>query len=76
MAGLRETLRHHLNPHRHSALLIAIVVAFLIRPVIGNTGAGPVVFSFATNTSASPPGLVSNAPDVVGKSVDWVYPVM
>lgn len=47
MAGLRETLRHHLNPHRHSALLIAIVVAFLIRPVIGNTGAGPVVFSFA-----------------------------
>lgn len=47
MAGLRNTIRHHLNPHRHSALLIAIVVAFLIRPVIGNTGAGPVLFSFA-----------------------------
>ncbi len=34
-------------PHRHTALLIAIVVAFLIRPVIGDTGAGPVLFSIA-----------------------------
>ena len=37
------------NPrkHRHSALLAAIVVALAVRPLIGDHGAGPLVFSLA-----------------------------
>jgi voltage-gated potassium channel len=34
-------------PHRHSTLLVALVVAFAIRPLIGDTAAGSAVFSIA-----------------------------
>ena len=38
---LREALRRHFAPRRHSALLAAIVAAFVVRPLIGDTGVAP-----------------------------------
>jgi hypothetical protein len=38
-------LRAYLQPRRHRALLIAIIILFLVRPLIGDVGAGPVIFS-------------------------------
>src|SRR5690242_8118041 len=32
-------------PHRHSTLLVALIVAFAVRPLIGETAVGPAVFS-------------------------------
>ena len=43
----REALRRHLATRRHSALLAAIVTAFAVRPLIGDTGAGSAVFGVA-----------------------------
>jgi voltage-gated potassium channel len=45
LAQLREELRRRLAPHRHTALLAAIIAAFLVRPLIGDSGAGPILFS-------------------------------
>ena len=47
LALLHEALRHYFLPRRHSALLVAIVIAFAARPLIGDAGIGPVVFSLA-----------------------------
>src|SRR5690349_13916022 len=44
---LRSRLHLHLAPRRHSALLVAIVVAFAVRPLIGDTGTGSAVFGVA-----------------------------
>jgi hypothetical protein len=44
---LTDTLRHRLRARRHTALLVAIVAAFAVRPLIGDSGAAPVVFSLA-----------------------------
>jgi amino acid transporter len=44
---LREGLRRHFAPRRHSALLTAIVVAFAVRPLIGDSSASEGVFSAA-----------------------------
>jgi hypothetical protein len=44
---LRGTVRQHLLPRRHTALLVAIVAAFLVRPLIGNAGIAPAIFSVA-----------------------------
>jgi hypothetical protein len=44
---LREALRRYLLPRRHTALLVAIVLAFAVRPLIGDVGASPIAFSFA-----------------------------
>ena len=41
---LRVALRRQVAPRRHSALLAAIVAAFAVRPLIGDTGAGSAVF--------------------------------
>ena len=41
------TLRSYLLPRRHTALLIAIITALAVRPLIGDSGAGPFVFSIA-----------------------------
>ena len=35
----------HFAPHRHTGLLAAIIAAFAVRPLIGDVGAGPIVFS-------------------------------
>ena len=47
MNGLRRALRTHLLPRRHTALLVAIVVAFAARPLIGDGGLAPIAFSLS-----------------------------
>ena len=42
-----ETLRSYLQPRRHTALLIAIIATLAVRPLIGDVGAAPFVFSIA-----------------------------
>src|SRR5712691_3691305 len=44
---LREAIHVYLAPRRHTVLLVAIVAAFLVRPLIGDSGAGPPIFSLA-----------------------------
>jgi voltage-gated potassium channel len=44
---LREEIHRRLAPHRHTVLLGAIIAAFLVRPLIGDFGAGPILFSTA-----------------------------
>ena len=44
---LRKTIYRYFGPHRHSALLAAIVAAFAVRPLIGDVGAGNAVFGVA-----------------------------
>jgi voltage-gated potassium channel len=46
-AQLREEVHRRFAPHRHSALLMALVTAFVVRPLIGDTGAGFILFSIA-----------------------------
>jgi hypothetical protein len=41
------TLGSRLLARRHTALLVALVVAFSLRPLIGDAGAAPVVFGIA-----------------------------
>jgi amino acid transporter len=43
----RRALSRRVAPHRHSALLVAIVTAFAVRPLIGDTVAGSAVYSMA-----------------------------
>jgi len=44
---VQDEIRRRLAPHRHTALLAAIIAAFLVRPLIGDSGAGPPLFSIA-----------------------------
>jgi voltage-gated potassium channel len=41
---LREAIQLHFAPRRHGALLIAIVAAFAVRPMIGDSGSASVIF--------------------------------
>src|SRR5262249_49746174 len=43
----RARFRDRFASHRHSALLVSIVVAIAVRPLIGDTAAGPTAFSVA-----------------------------
>ena len=47
MEQLRRAIHRHLAPRRHSVLLMAIVAAFAVRPLIGDTGVGSAVFGVA-----------------------------
>ena len=47
LGKLRQAIHIYLAPRRHTVLLIAIVAAFLVRPLIGDSGAGPPIFSLA-----------------------------
>jgi hypothetical protein len=47
LRNVREGIHLWLGPHRHTVLLAAIVGTFLVRPLIGDSGAGPPVFSLA-----------------------------
>lgn len=47
MAFELGTLRDHFLARRHTALLVAIVSAFAVRPLIGDVGVSPFVFSIA-----------------------------
>jgi len=42
---LREALRRHLAPRRHTALLVAIVALFVVRPLIGENQIAAAAFS-------------------------------
>jgi amino acid transporter len=44
---LRTTIHRYFAPHRHSALLVAIVAAFAARPLIGDTGGSTALFGMA-----------------------------
>jgi len=45
MNDLWELARQRLLPRRHTALLVALVVAFAVRPLVGDVGVGPIAFS-------------------------------
>ena len=47
LTQLREEIGRRLSPHRHTALLAALIVLFLVRPFTGDSGAGPPLFSVA-----------------------------
>jgi len=47
MEQLRTVIHQYFAPHRHSALLGALIAAFAVRPLIGDTGPGFVVFGIA-----------------------------
>jgi voltage-gated potassium channel len=47
LAQLREEIHRRLAPHRHTVLLAAIVAAFLVRPLIGDSPASAILFSLA-----------------------------
>jgi voltage-gated potassium channel len=44
---LQEPIGRELSARRHTALLLAIVAMFAVRPFLGDTGAGAIVFSLA-----------------------------
>jgi hypothetical protein len=44
---LREAIRRRFEPRRHSALLIAIIAAFAVRPAIGDSGSASALFGVA-----------------------------
>ncbi len=44
---LREAIRRYLLPRRHTALLVAIITLFWVRPLITGTGTGPAMYSVA-----------------------------
>src|SRR5271163_3326417 len=44
---LTGAIHDYIFPRRHSALLVAIVSAFAVRPLIGDFGPAPIVFSIA-----------------------------
>jgi len=44
---VQESLNTYFRRRRHTALLIAIVVAFAVRPLIGDAGDAPIAFSLA-----------------------------
>lgn len=47
LGNVREAIRRRFVPRRHTALLMAIVTALAVRPLLGDSGSGPVVFSMA-----------------------------
>src|SRR5262249_15819978 len=47
MANALKILRGHFVRRRHTTLLVAIVIVFAVRPLIGDVGTGPVLFSLA-----------------------------
>ena len=44
---LQRAIQRYFAPHRHSALLVAIIAAFAVRPLIGDTGASSAIFGVA-----------------------------
>ena len=47
LAQLQQEIHRRFAPHRHSALLLALIAAFLVRPLIGDTGPGFALFGIA-----------------------------
>ncbi len=44
---VQESLSTHFRQRRHTALLIAVVIAFAVRPLIGDAGSALIAFSLA-----------------------------
>jgi voltage-gated potassium channel len=47
LTQLRAEIRRRLTPHRHTALLIALIAVFLVRPFTGDSGVGPPLITVA-----------------------------
>lgn len=47
MGTMRAAIRGYFLPRRHTILLVALVMALAVRPLLGDSGTGPVVFSVA-----------------------------
>ncbi len=47
LGNVQEFLRQQLLPRRHTALLVALITAFAVRPLIGDVGFAPIGFSIA-----------------------------
>ena len=47
LGQLRDEVYRRFAPRRHSALLVALITAFAVRPLLGDTGAGFLLFSIA-----------------------------
>jgi hypothetical protein len=47
LTQLWSDVRARLLPRRHTALLVVLVTAFAVRPLIGDAGVGPVLFSIS-----------------------------
>jgi len=45
LESLRGAVHRYFSPRRHTALLVAIIAAFAARPLIGDIGLGPTIFS-------------------------------
>ncbi len=43
--SLRDVFHLYFSPRRHTALLVAIIASFAARPLIGDVGLGPTIFS-------------------------------
>ena len=64
---LRETIRRDFLARRHTALLIAIAGLFAVRPLLGDTGAGAIVFSLAILAVLLAALLTIRGDDLVGE---------
>jgi hypothetical protein len=64
---LLEAIHVYLAPRRHTALLAAIVAAFLVRPLIGDSGASAAIFSLAMLILLLLALYNINVDDLVGK---------
>ena len=67
LKGRQGMLRHYLFTHRHSALLAVMVAAILVRPLLGDTGAGPLGFSIAALFILLVAVYTSNVDDLAGE---------
>jgi len=47
LGNLRESVRSYFFPRRHTVMLAAIVTTLAVRPLLGDAGNGPIVFSLA-----------------------------
>jgi hypothetical protein len=47
LGQVQKLLREKLFRRRHTALLVALVVAFAVRPLISDVGIAPIAFSIA-----------------------------
>jgi hypothetical protein len=45
LGQLQKEIHLRLAPHRHTTLLAFIIAAFLVRPLVGDSVAGPLMFS-------------------------------
>jgi len=67
MALKLRTLRARVRARRHTVFLVAIIVAFVVRPLFGDSGAAPIVFSLAMASMLLVGLLTIQIDDLVGE---------